>query len=278
MKAHLTGRLRGILRSLLLVAIVPSAGSQLSAQDQDTASGLVPEDTCIVEVTAPADALVVVDGEDYGEQRKLSFSPLTPGATYQSKLECRFADGQIEKRTFLIRGGHLERVAFRPSSKALPKLALQAGHSMPAQLVKFHPNGKQVLTASGDGTAKIWDLATGHCLRSLTPHEAGVLSGEFSPDGRHLLLGSWHSTATLWDIAKGKRVQTFRGHEWKWHALPVALSPDGNLSLTGAWDNSARLWDNQSGRVLRTFRGHQSIVRAVASQSGRTTDSHRFVG
>ena len=48
----------------------------------------------------------------------------------------------------------------------------------------FSPDGQQVLTASGDKTAKVWSAASGECLLTLVGHEDFVNSVGFSPDGQ----------------------------------------------------------------------------------------------
>ena len=49
----------------------------------------------------------------------------------------------------------------------------------------FSPDGKRIVTASFDGTARIWDAATGEPIgEPLRGHERGVTSAAYSPDGR----------------------------------------------------------------------------------------------
>ena len=65
--------------------------------------------------------------------------------------------------------------------------------------VAFSPDGRLLATASKDKTARLWDPATGECLRTLTGHDDFVRGVAFSPDGRLLATASNDKTARLWD-------------------------------------------------------------------------------
>ena len=54
----------------------------------------------------------------------------------------------------------------------------------------YSPDGKSIVTASGDQTARIWDAATGEELRQLTGHTGSVNSAAYSPDGKTIVTAS----------------------------------------------------------------------------------------
>jgi WD40 repeat protein len=64
----------------------------------------------------------------------------------------------------------------------------------------FSPDGTRVVTASVDGTARVWDAATGQPVTRPLAHQARVLSAAFSPDGTRVVTASEDRTARVWDL------------------------------------------------------------------------------
>ena len=50
---------------------------------------------------------------------------------------------------------------------------------------------------------KLWDVAAGREVHTLTGHANIVTSLAFSPDGRWLATGSWDKTIKIWDVQTG---------------------------------------------------------------------------
>jgi len=63
--------------------------------------------------------------------------------------------------------------------------------------VAVSPDGALVATGSLDGTAKLWDLATGREVLTLFGHDGPVNTVAFSPDGRFLATVSGDGTVAL---------------------------------------------------------------------------------
>jgi WD40 repeat protein len=57
---------------------------------------------------------------------------------------------------------------------------------------------KTAVTASEDGTARLWDVASGRQLEVMRGDEGALLSAQFSADGNSVLTTSEKGTVRLW--------------------------------------------------------------------------------
>lgn len=176
-------------------------------------------------------------------------------------------------------------------------------HSKPVYSVAFSPDGKWVLSASGDKTIKLWEIQGGKEVRTFSGHTDAVNSVIFSSNGAQALSGSDDRTMKLWDISSGKNIMTFSCYDrvnvvamspvetsvlagidrvmiqkfgtvsgkeltsLSGHnsmVLSLVYSPDGKYVLSGSWDKTLKLWNADSNTEIRTFNGHSSYVRSVA--------------
>ncbi|MFI5454282.1 MAG: WD40 repeat domain-containing serine/threonine protein kinase [Isosphaerales bacterium] len=142
-----------------------------------------------------------------------------------------------------------------------PGLDAVFSHKGPVKYATYSPDGKTVLTASYDGTAKLWDVATGTPAGPTLQHDGRVWYAAFSPDGRIAATASLDGTARLWDAATGRPIQVLR-HPQPVHSL--AFSPDGKTIVTASVDKTARLWDVATGKLRGRPLEHNGQVNDVA--------------
>ena len=118
------------------------------------------------------------------------------------------------------------------------------GHTDKLWQVVYSPDGKQLATASLDGTARIWDAATGAVLATVKL-DGAALSVAYSPDGSLLAVGGRDPNVRIWDVAAGRQRAALPVIE---RVTQVLFSPDGTQILT-AEDSGFTAWAVTGARV-----------------------------
>ncbi len=93
-----------------------------------------------------------------------------------------------------------KRVQQASSAKSTHDKSLLAGrHGETVESASFSPDGKRVVTASRDTTARVWDADTGKPVGEPMTHGEWLVSASFSADGPRVLTASWDKMARDWN-------------------------------------------------------------------------------
>ncbi|MBP0016494.1 MAG: response regulator [Cyanobacteria bacterium SBLK] len=112
------------------------------------------------------------------------------------------------------------------------------GHSYWVQDVAIAPDGRTIVSASKDGTIKIWDMLTGREMRTLHGHEAAVLSVTIGSDGERIISCGTDNTIKIWSLDTGAELNSILGKSHKVYVLD--LSPDGKSVISASADNTIK--------------------------------------
>ena len=145
----------------------------------------------------------------------------------------------------------------------------------PVDSVAFDHDGKQFVSGSWDGKARVWDIASGKTLLTIPYGGLYVHAVAFSPDGQLIATGGNDKKGfvKIWNAKTGALVQTLVGHTDD--VLTVAFSHDGRRLLTASYDKTARLWDIASGKELRRVFGSQLVGLVGRLLARRIPNRHR---
>ncbi|TDD79864.1 protein kinase domain-containing protein [Actinomadura rubrisoli] len=143
-----------------------------------------------------------------------------------------------------------------------PPLRLD-GHDGTTCPLAFSADGRNAVSGGDDRTVRMWNLAAGHCLQTLTGHTGGVTSVALASDERQAFSGALDGTVRVWDLHAGRCLRTLTA-DGDVPITTVAPSQDGRHVLSGDRSGTLRWWDATTGRCLHTMTGHRGAINAVA--------------
>jgi WD40 repeat protein len=114
------------------------------------------------------------------------------------------------------------------------------GHQGRVNEAAFSRDGKWVVTAANDGTARVWNTTTGEQLFKVGDEQSAMHSAAFSPDGRWIVTAADDSAARLWYADTGREYFRLSGHRGP--VFCAAVSPDSQSVVTASGDGTARIW------------------------------------
>ena len=165
--------------------------------------------------------------------------------------------------------------------KGLPP-KLQANE--PVVSVAFSADGKRIVTAGGDETARVFDALTGALQLELREHAGNgeVRCAAFSPDSTQIAIAYWagiEGFIKVCDARTGKAVLEWKAQTRNSWVTRLAFSPDGGRILSGGDDQAVRVWDTKTGKALLEAKGMMSPESSVAfSPDGNRIVSGRHDG
>jgi WD40 repeat protein len=233
-------------------------------------------------------ALLLFEAHSNGVKSAV-FSPNGQQIVTTSLDSTRVWDAKTAKEIIRLEGG--DHAAFSSDGRRLlaihsdeawvydvesrTKIAVLSGHSLQVLSAVFSPDGRQILTASADNTARVWNAVSGNQISVLT-HTGYVNRACFSPDGHKIVTASNDRTARVWDAQTGAGIFVLKGHELAvWDAT---FTPDSRRVLTTSGDHTTRIWAAQCSKEIAAFFPKDRIDFAFFSHDGRriaTTSEER---
>jgi WD40 repeat protein/serine/threonine protein kinase len=122
------------------------------------------------------------------------------------------------------------------------------GHTSTVHDVAFDADSLRLLSGSNDGTARMWDIATGEEIVRFKGHEGAVRDVQFGAQGR-VLLASEDGKIRSWDTHTALPLRDLQTRALQFDHPSIAVSPSGLLA-TGGWGHDLRIWDQDEETVL----------------------------
>ena len=241
---------------LSVVAVVQAGRATANAAEAQAASTLAVAN----EGTAQANEQEAQRQADLALARELAASSINK-LDLDPELSLHLAILSNDKKQTIQGEEALRRALLSP-----PVERTLRGHLGTIYSVAYDSDGKRLVTASEDGTARIWDAVTGDELIVLEGHEGAVKDAAFSPDGQLVATASADRTVIIWDAVTGEQLRSVQ------HQGPVnsiAFSPNGHRLVTSSDDATTRVWNVSNARQIYVLRDHSAAVLAgVFSPNG----------
>ncbi len=118
------------------------------------------------------------------------------------------------------------------------------GRERPVTL-SYAADGRWLATGGVDGTARVWDTATGQAISPPCQHPDWVTGLAFSPDGGRLATACRDGRVRLWSLPEGRLDDAVLAHQ-QW-VNSVGFSPEGTMLVSASDDRTARVWSLPEG-------------------------------
>lgn len=123
-------------------------------------------------------------------------------------------------------------------------------HESPVLHAVFGPEGKTVITGGTDGTARVWDAATGQPAREPFRHPAAVSWLAVSPEGDSLATACDDGAIRIWPLAGENRDAEPCVLRCDSRPVQVGFRPDGKAVVCVLAQGVARLWTKRLDHPL----------------------------
>jgi WD40 repeat protein len=159
------------------------------------------------------------------------------------------------------------RAMFRVATKS--SVALSLPHRDAVTSTSFSPDGTRIVTASRDGSARLWDATSGNPVTPPLHHGGPVRFAQVRADNARMLTIAEDNAAWVWDVAANPPSAVALPHGARVNS--AVFSADGTMVVTASDDGTVQRWSvgEAEPRRLEPQLGHKGrVVTAALSRDG----------
>ncbi len=135
-------------------------------------------------------------------------------------------------------------------------------------MARYNRDGVYLMTGGADRSVKLWNPATGLCIKTYTGHGWEVLDLAIVADNSRFASAGGDKSVFLWDVASGRSIRRFTGHTARINGID--FNSDATLLASGSYDATVRLWDvrAQSKLPIQVLEQAKDSVSSVRISGG----------
>src|SRR5262249_3061800 len=128
------------------------------------------------------------------------------------------------------------------------------------------PDRRLLLTASKDGTAQLWDFASGKPVGTPLKHRGAITAALFTPDSKYVVTAGEDDAVRTWDAGTGKPAAEALPPSGAVTALAIGKTPnkDGRAVVASASGKSAHVWELLTHKEIHSHFDHEGPVSCIA--------------
>jgi guanine nucleotide-binding protein subunit beta-2-like 1 protein len=130
--------------------------------------------------------------------------------------------------------------------------------------MQLSQDSRYCLTASWDGTLRLWDINKGVTSRRFVSHSRDVLACAFSPDNRQIASGGRDKNLKIWNtVGECKFTVEQNAHQDWVSCVKFYQDTKTPIVVSASWDKTIKVWDNQTMSLRHTFVGHKAQINSL---------------
>ena len=163
----------------------------------------------------------------------------------------------VGNKLAIASGNHSIDIIDLLATDPVNKAKTLTGHIATLMSVAFSHDGRFLLSTSLDKTARVWDMQTYTCVRSL-PHADQVYTAIASPDGKYWVTGASGGHIVVWNSASGAIMHTLGSAATKRRSAVrrMIFNRAGTYLLTASSDGIVHIYNATAWSFVFASRPH----------------------
>lgn len=119
-------------------------------------------------------------------------------------------------------------------------------------------NENHIVSASGDGSVKLWDVGAGspYPMKSFEEHTHEVYSVDWNLVNKdYFVTGAWDDTIKLWSVHADASLTTYSEHQYCIYSTIWCPNNDA-VFASASGDYTVKVWDTNESHSVQTINAH----------------------